>query len=62
MAAKGPRNLVTLYCTECVDSNGKKVKNENYRTPKNNRNTPDKLELMKYCKHCQKKTAHKEKK
>ena len=55
MAKKGEvRDNVTLVCSVC--------NNENYRTPKNKRNTPDRLELNKYCAKCQKTTAHKEKK
>ncbi len=48
------RGLVTLRCEECG--------HENYREEKNKRNTPDRLELNKYCKYCQKTTVHKEKK
>ena len=48
------RGLVTLRCEECG--------HENYREEKNIRNTPDRLELNKYCKYCQKTTVHKEKK
>lgn len=55
MAKKGEaRAYVTLRCTEC--------KEENYRTPKNKMNTPERLELNKFCKKCNKKTAHKESK
>lgn len=54
MAKPGNRELVTLQCTDC--------KEENYRTPKNKINTPDRLELKKYCSRCQKTTVHKEKK
>ena len=55
MAKKGEaRERVTLVCTVC--------KNESYRTEKNKRNTPEKLELNKYCPKCQKTTLHKEKK
>lgn len=55
MAKKGEvRENVTLTCTEC--------KNKNYRTPKNKRNTPDRLNLNKYCKFCKKVTLHKEEK
>lgn len=43
---------VTLACTEC--------KQRNYTTTKNKRNTPDRLELKKYCKFCKKHTLHKE--
>lgn len=55
MAKKGDvRGRVTLFCTEC--------KEENYRKSKNKRNTPDRLELNKYCPKCRKTTLHKEKK
>ena len=52
MAAKGPRENITLECTEC--------KNRNYMTSKNKRNNTDRLELVKYCKFCKKRTTHKE--
>ena len=37
------RVLVSLMCEEC--------KNINYTEEKNKKNTPEKLELNKYCKH-----------
>ena len=37
-------------------------KHENYVTVKNKKNSPEKLELNKFCKWCNKKTVHKEKK
>lgn len=43
---------ITLECGKC--------KNRNYRSNKNRRNDPDRLELMKYCKFCKEHTAHKE--
>ena len=49
MAAKGPRENITLECTEC--------KRRNYTTTKNK---TDRLELVKYCKFCKKRTTHKE--
>ena len=52
MAAKGPRENITLEWTEC--------KNRTYTTTKNKRNNTDRLELKKYCKFCKKHTAHKE--
>ena len=52
MAAKGPRESITLECTEC--------KRRNYMTSKNKRNNTDRLEITKYCKFCKKRTAHKE--
>ena len=46
------REIVTVACLDC--------KERNYSTTKNRRNTPDRLELKKYCKRCRKQTAHKE--
>ncbi len=43
---------ITLECTKC--------KNRNYRSIKNRRNDPDRLELKKYCKFCKEHTAHRE--
>ncbi|HUW21619.1 MAG TPA: 50S ribosomal protein L33 [Candidatus Bathyarchaeia archaeon] len=52
MAKKGPRQISALVCTVC--------KSQNYVTEKNKVNTPDKLELKKYCRRCRKHTIHKE--
>ena len=52
MAAKGPRENITLECTEC--------KNRTKTTTKNKRKNTEKLELKKYCKFCKKHTTHKE--
>lgn len=52
MASK--RDQVILKCTECG--------NENYITTRNKRNHPNKMEILKFCRHCGKKTLHKEKK
>lgn len=53
MAKKGEvRDGITLKCTLCNE--------ENYRSEKNKRNTPDRLELKKYCSRCRKSTLHKE--
>ncbi|MBO8169373.1 MAG: 50S ribosomal protein L33 [Thermoanaerobacteraceae bacterium] len=43
---------ITLACTEC--------KRRNYTTTKNKRTNPDRLELKKYCPHCNTHTVHKE--
>ena len=43
---------ITLACTEC--------KERNYITTKNRRNTPDRLELKKFCPRCGKQTVHRE--
>lgn len=46
------RVKVTLACTEC--------KQRNYDTVKDKKNTPDRLEMNKYCRFCRKHTPHKE--
>ena len=46
------RNNITLESTECHS--------RNYRTNKNKKNNPDRLEMNKYCKFCKKHTVHKE--
>ena len=48
------RGLVTLKCTVCGE--------KNYRTPKNQRTTPERMELSKYCPRCGQHTVHKEEK
>lgn len=55
MAKKGEsRERTTLKCTVCGE--------KNYRTEKNKRNTPERMELNKYCPRCGHHTAHKEEK
>jgi len=46
------RQAVTLACSDC--------KRRNYITTKNKKNDPNRLELKKYCSHCQSHTVHKE--
>ena len=46
------RVKITMACTEC--------KQRNYSGKKSKTNNPDRLELRKYCKFCQKHTVHKE--
>ncbi|MBI2081647.1 MAG: 50S ribosomal protein L33 [candidate division NC10 bacterium] len=46
------REIITLECADC--------KRRNYSGAKNKRNTPDRLELRKYCRWCRKHTVHKE--
>lgn len=43
---------VELECTEC--------KRRNYSVSKNKRNTPDRMEIKKYCPFDRKHTVHKE--
>lgn len=52
MAAKGAREPITLECTDC--------KRRTYITEKNKKNNTERLELVKYCKFCKKRTTHKE--
>ncbi|ADN69408.1 50S ribosomal protein L33 [Mycoplasmopsis fermentans] len=49
-----PRDGFTLVCESC--------KMENYISKKNKKNTPEKVELSKYCSKCRKHQNHKEKK
>ena len=46
------RVKVTMACTESKQSNN--------NTKKNKKNTPDRLEMNKYCRFCKKHTLHKE--
>ncbi len=52
MAKTGVREALTLACTEC--------KRRNYQTTKSKRNTPDRVELRKYCRWCRRHTLHRE--
>ncbi|HIC87383.1 MAG TPA: 50S ribosomal protein L33 [Aquificae bacterium] len=52
MAKKSNRITIHLACTEC--------RRRNYTTTKNRRNTPDRLELKKHCRWCNKHTLHRE--
>jgi large subunit ribosomal protein L33 len=52
MAKKEQREMLALVCTVC--------KSQNYITKRNKLNTPEKLVLKKYCRHCRKHTEHKE--
>ena len=52
--AKDARQIVTLECADC--------KNRNYQTEKRlkGQDVVKRLEFKKYCKHCKKRTVHKE--
>lgn len=50
--AENMRVKITLACTEC--------KQRNYNTMKNKKNSPDRLEMKKYCRFCKKHTVHRE--
>ncbi|MEG4804474.1 50S ribosomal protein L33 [Microcoleus sp. ARI1-B5] len=59
--AKGVRIIITLECTECRTNASKRSKGvSRYTTTKNRRNTTARLELKKFCTHCNQHTAHKE--
>ncbi|MBD1864445.1 MULTISPECIES: 50S ribosomal protein L33 [Trichocoleus] len=59
--AKGVRIIITLECTECRTNAAKRSAGvSRYTTTKNRRNTTARLELNKFCTHCNKHTSHKE--
>ena len=59
--AKGVRIVVTLECTECRTNAVKRSRGvSRYTTQKNRRNTSSRMELKKFCTHCNKHTVHKE--
>ena len=59
--SKGVRILITIECTECRSNLNKRSAGvSRYMTKKNRRNTPERIELKKYCKHCNRATFHKE--
>ena len=49
---KTMRELAILACGEC--------KNRNYTTTRNKKTTTERLEKVKFCPHCRKRTTHKE--
>nr|NP_038415.1 ribosomal protein L33 [Mesostigma viride]Q9MUP5.1 RecName: Full=Large ribosomal subunit protein bL33c; AltName: Full=50S ribosomal protein L33, chloroplastic [Mesostigma viride]AAF43855.1 ribosomal protein L33 [Mesostigma viride]WKT08281.1 ribosomal protein L33 [Mesostigma viride]WKT08387.1 ribosomal protein L33 [Mesostigma viride] len=58
---KGIRISITLECTSCKNNNNKRSTGiSRYMTQKNRRNTPNRLELKKFCSHCNQSTIHKE--
>ncbi|MBD2234220.1 MULTISPECIES: 50S ribosomal protein L33 [Cyanophyceae] len=59
--AKGVRLVITLECTECRTNPDKRSNGvSRYTTQKNRRNTTNRIELKKFCTHCNKHTIHKE--
>ena len=58
MAKKGNRVQVILECTEHKTSGLPGT--SRYITTKNKKNTPERLELKKYCRFCRKHFPHKE--
>nr|YP_009673736.1 ribosomal protein L33 [Cuscuta mexicana]QDF46457.1 ribosomal protein L33 [Cuscuta mexicana] len=59
---KDVRGKVILQCTSCVRNGLKKVSIgiSRYITQKNRHNTPNILELKKFCPRCYKHTIHRE--
>jgi len=58
---KGIRIIITLECTECRTNMNKRSNGvSRYTTKKNRRNTPNRLEIKKFCPHCNSHTIHKE--
>ena len=59
--AKGTRIVVTLECTECRTNEMKRSAGvSRHTTKKNRKNTPERIELNKFCRYCNKHTNHKE--
>ncbi len=46
------RVKIIMACADC--------KQRNYHTKKNRKNDPDRIEMKKYCRFCNKHTVHKE--
>jgi large subunit ribosomal protein L33 len=58
---KGIRIIITLECTECRANPNKRSNGiSRYSTKKNRRNTPNRLEIKKFCPNCNRHTLHKE--
>ncbi len=57
MAKKGPRNVITLECTEARKEGGSPSR---YTTTKNKKTTPERVELNKYNPFLRRVTLHKE--
>ncbi|XTZ10156.1 MAG: 50S ribosomal protein L33 [cyanobacterium endosymbiont of Rhopalodia yunnanensis] len=60
-AKKGVRIVITLECTECRTNTDKRSPGvSRYTTSKNRRNTTARMEIRKFCPHCNAHTIHKE--
>ena len=59
--SKGSRIIITLECTECRSNENKRSNSvSRYTTKKNRKNTPERLEVKKFCRYCNTHTPHKE--
>ena len=50
--SKGTRLVITLECTECRHNERNVLPGFRYTTKKNRKNTPERIELKKFCPHC----------
>jgi large subunit ribosomal protein L33 len=58
---KDIRINITLECVNCTQNRNQHFPGvSRYTTQKNRRNTPNRLELNKFCPHCYTHTVHKE--
>ncbi len=58
---KGSRIILTIECLNCRKKEKKRSKGlSRYTTTKNRQNTPNRLELKKFCAYCNSHTFHKE--
>ena len=58
---QGPRLVITLECTQCrINDNKRSAGVSRYTTTKNRKNTPERIELKKYCRYCNIHQTHKE--
>ena len=58
---KGSRIIIHIECTTCRTNTNKRSEGvSRYTTIKNRRNTPARLEIKKFCPHCNSHTIHKE--
>nr|AXP24398.1 50S ribosomal protein L33 [Tiquilia plicata] len=57
---KDVRVTVILECTSCVRNDDNKISRgiSRYITQKNRQNTPNRLELRKFCRYCYKHSIH----
>ena len=59
--SKGTRLVITIECTECRLNKIKRSEGiSRYTSMKNRKNTPERIELKKFCPYCNKHTIHKE--
>jgi large subunit ribosomal protein L33 len=58
---KSARVLIIIECAECsLNQNKRSTGVSRYHVSKNRKNTPEKLEISKHCRFCNRHTTHKE--